>query len=207
MFQFLVFTGCPKYKEDRQAGRIEKNSMNEAFIYASKYNMVMRYYIECYLEFCFCLALNLSILTFEGKQNLAAFSNVLSIVFGVVVFTTPLFFLSFVNEEEKTFKGIEDEYATVYLGFNKNATGFSKLYPFLFCLRRMVMALSIVFLAASPTLQIFLCLLFSSFMLMFFYKTKPYEDGTFYYVQLWNEWTIWVCTMLLLPFTDWIADH
>lgn len=78
----------------------------------------------------------------------------------------------------------------------------TRLYYFEFLMRRLIYAVSIIFLVGVPAIQILLQMSMSSTHLMYVLQTKPLDSPFENFLELVNEATILVIMTSLLIFTD-----
>jgi hypothetical protein len=69
-------------------------------------------------------------------------------------------------------------------------------------MRRLIYALSIIFMVRVPVIQIFMQILLSSTHMMYVLQTKPFDSQFENFLELVNETTILVIMTSLLIFTD-----
>ena len=80
------------------------------------------------------------------------------------------------------------------------------VYILMFLTRRMVLALTFVYLSHSYALQVFIWLLLSLGTIFIILKIKPFGDVVMNWVQLINELFIFVSGIILLPLTNILTN-
>ncbi|TNV85393.1 hypothetical protein FGO68_gene4317 [Halteria grandinella] len=78
----------------------------------------------------------------------------------------------------------------------------AKLYTPLFLLRRALIAFLAVAIHDIPSLQIQILVFHSFLMFIYLLLTKPFTSKRLYYIELFNEGTVYIASMHLFIFTD-----
>jgi hypothetical protein len=139
--------------------------------------------------------------------NKESFSSILALFFFVCVVIFPFFIWILLWKKIDKLKNEDfaDRFGSTYFELktdNKNAL----LYNVFYTLRRLLIAVLVIFAGDIWVMQILLMLFHSQLLLIYLIKVQPYVLPELNYLEIFNETSICIASYHLLFFTDFTTE-
>ncbi|TNV86587.1 hypothetical protein FGO68_gene16816 [Halteria grandinella] len=170
------------------------------------FNSILRSMIQSYLKLSVATFLALTVITFNSSQETA--NSMLSLLVFLVLLGFPPFTIIFLSKNllamrEETF---QKRFSSIFLNLDiygslQFLSSASKMV-FLYLLRRLVMALTIVQFSQYTFVQIFTQIMWSTGIIFFYGKVQPLNEPLLNQLEIFNEGTILICLYFNLLFSE-----
>ena len=146
-------------------------------------------------------------------RPLTCWGEILSFILAILLLATTIclpialtvFILQNKTDEAQRHK-IGLKLGSVYQDVRKDSS-IRLLYISFYVFRRLIFSLSILFLDSCPMIQVSIFQLMSIFQLIYVGYCKPFEDPQQNRVELLNESTVSIISVMLPAFTDYLIDE
>lgn len=154
-----------------------------------------------------CLSTLISLPNINFSTWQLALNSVLSIIFFAFIPIAPVFVFFFLRKSKKKLKDkrFKMRFLSMYTALNIKKKYFMVVTP-LFLVRRLIYALTIVFMNDYPVLQIAINLNFSLCYLIFLIKHMPMNKKYLNYLEIMNECTLMIVFYECMAFTEFVSE-
>lgn len=167
-------------------------------------NFAVRFCVEVFLEIVLCVMINLNqphILVLGSRLSMISAVGIAVLCLGFICLTT---FLSYTVDKRRN--EVFPYCKTLLFGMNLKHPERAATFQTWFLVRRVLLAISIVFFSRFPLLQIILAVMCSTVMLRILWKTNPFDLPDDCSQHLLNETFIFVTSCSMICFTDIYTD-
>lgn len=172
-----------------------------------KYNFFVRLLLEVYLEVWVLSLLNLRYYKFETAFQ--GFSFAFSFAM-ITIWVWAIIWISlFLKKNHKKLKegGLEEiaaEFIILFEDYKQKLMGL--IFNVIFFCRRILYAMTIIFLIDYPELQSVAFLILMAFVAIYHIVAKPYKSTSINAFSIFNEWMLWALGAVNFTFIKPIAD-
>ena len=167
--------------------------------------MPLRFFLEAFLELSLCSFINLNNISMVDSGSIL--STVLSCLWVTLIFVFPIIYVKLIFSPERNLENSTTviKIGTLFEGLKLYSPA-ALLYPLVFCYRRVIFALCIVFQSKHPSFQISICFIQQVFVLLYLVYVRPFYHNKRNQIEIFNEIGIVFCLYSLIPLTDVVDD-
>jgi len=175
------------------------------FWFSFFWSVPIRYVMQIYLSLSISALINFQVQTWgPWEDTLNSWGNIL-MLFGLGLFCFWVFYVVTKNYGKLEKPMFNRRFGTLYFNVNINHE-FNILITCVFCLRRIIYALIIVFLNPWPAIQLMAMLAHCSFTMGYIMCNRPFKLPLLNGLEFLNEASITLIVYHLLAFTDFVGN-
>jgi hypothetical protein len=154
---------------------------------------------------CIQLFFPMLLMAFYGLRNGKLWMPIVQIFFFIIFFVVTLTHIE-LNKDKVDSKEYKNKYGSYFTNVETYRKPRALHYTTLFLLRRLFIALVIVYLRFSVVMQVLLAVHSSLLMLTWLIQVRPMESDSKNYLEMANEFLICVLGYFGFLFTDFVGD-
>jgi len=156
------------------------------------WNLSIRFFLESHMIICVCFMTSMTSVQIETAGELFSAAN--GVLFSLVILALPclLTYLVWMYESELRSEWFTKKYGSLLLGIDVKGKGVLRIlfYPLMFGARRIIMAISCVFLLYDGRLQLMISYLVSFFVTVSVMSNNFFATRKANRIEAFNEYTV-----------------
>lgn len=191
------------FNSSKHVKRARKWYLNKFYL-----SYFFRFMLEEYLTIVLCVVINFYAIVFKGK-SINFGSSISSIILSTLTLLVfPIVTIRVLKKYQNQYdsKTFNKMYGALSEGLIRRAPNLL-FFNSTFLVRRILTAVIIVLLRDYPGCQPPLLLVLSTLSFALTLQLHPYDDRRQFYLELFNELSIWLCSLSFFLMTDYVQDY